>query len=66
MVNNLYSTIKIGVDMQGGPNWVGNWVDAPIVINKDADEFYKQPIFYFMAHFRFVVLALKLIIDTRL
>jgi glucosylceramidase len=38
--------------MQGGPNWANNFVDAPILINKTTDEFYKQPMFYFMAHFR--------------
>jgi len=39
------------VDVKGGPNWVENWVDAPIIVNKEKDEFYKQPIFYFLAHF---------------
>ena len=40
------------LDMQGGPNWVGNFVDAPIIVNADADEFYKNPMFYHMGHFR--------------
>ncbi|KAL3098956.1 hypothetical protein niasHS_000944 [Heterodera schachtii] len=39
------------LDMKGGPNWVGNFVDAPIIVNASADEFYKQPMFYFLAHF---------------
>lgn len=38
--------------MEGGPNWVHNHVDAPILVNSDKDEFYKQPMFYFLAHFR--------------
>lgn len=38
--------------MQGGPNWAKNFVDAPILVNATADEIYKQPMFYFMAHFR--------------
>ncbi|KAI1732559.1 glycosyl hydrolase family 30 TIM-barrel domain-containing protein [Ditylenchus destructor] len=39
------------LDLQGGPNWAGNYVDAPIIVNKTADEFYKQPMFYVMGHF---------------
>lgn len=39
------------LDEQGGPNWVENWVDAPIIVNKTIDEFYKQPIFYALGHF---------------
>lgn len=35
---------------QGGFTWAGNYVDAPIVV--DGEEFYKQPMYYAMAHFR--------------
>lgn len=45
----------LGLDLQGGPNWAGNFVDAPIIVNKKADEFYKQPMFYIMGHFRYVL-----------
>ncbi|KIH62099.1 O-Glycosyl hydrolase family 30 [Ancylostoma duodenale] len=40
------------LDEQGGPNWVSNFVDSPIIVNGAADEFYKQPMFYAMGHFR--------------
>lgn len=40
--------------MEGGPNWVKNFVDSPIIVNAKKDEFYKQPMFYAMGHFRFV------------
>jgi glucosylceramidase len=41
------------LDDQGGPNYVENYVDAPIVVK--SNEFYKQPTFYAMGHFsRFV------------
>ncbi|KAK5985803.1 Glucosylceramidase [Trichostrongylus colubriformis] len=36
---------------QGGPNWVANFVDSPIIVNATSDEFYKQPMFYAMGHF---------------
>ncbi|XP_075148366.1 lysosomal acid glucosylceramidase-like [Haematobia irritans] len=36
----------------GGPNYVNNTVDAPIVVNtKNYQEFYKQPIYYGIGHF---------------
>ena len=37
--------------MNGGPNWAYNFVDAPIIVNKDTDEFYKNPMYYGLAHF---------------
>uniref|UniRef100_A0A914DEK2 Glucosylceramidase n=1 Tax=Acrobeloides nanus TaxID=290746 RepID=A0A914DEK2_9BILA len=31
------------LDIQGGPNWVNNYVDAAIIVNATVDEFYKNP-----------------------
>lgn len=42
---------NLALDEQGGPNWVNNFVDAAIIVNKTADEFYKQPMFYALGHF---------------
>ncbi|XP_056409090.1 lysosomal acid glucosylceramidase [Hyla sarda] len=39
------------LDMSGGPTWVGNNVDSPIIVDVGEDVFYKQPTFYHMAHF---------------
>nr|CAD7423374.1 unnamed protein product [Timema monikensis] len=39
------------LDLEGGPNWANNTVDSPIIVNATADEFYKQPMFYALAHF---------------
>uniref|UniRef100_A0A0R3RWK4 Glucosylceramidase n=1 Tax=Elaeophora elaphi TaxID=1147741 RepID=A0A0R3RWK4_9BILA len=39
------------LDLKGGPNFAKNYVDAPIIVNATADEFYKQPMFYIMGHF---------------
>ncbi|XP_020300333.1 glucosylceramidase-like isoform X1 [Pseudomyrmex gracilis] len=41
---------NIALDMQGGPNWAKNYVDSPIIINATNDEFYKEPMFYALAH----------------
>lgn len=46
---------NIALNEQGGPNWVNNFVDSPIIVNPDKDEFYKQPMYYAIKHFsRFV------------
>ena len=42
---------NLALDMQGGPNWQNNFADSPIIVNAEKDEFYKQPMFYAMAHF---------------
>lgn len=39
------------LDEQGGPNWVENYVDAPIIVNATVGEFYKQPVYYALSHF---------------
>lgn len=41
---------NLALDLEGGPNWVDNYVDAPIIVNATADEFYKQPMYYALAH----------------
>ncbi|XP_005104817.1 lysosomal acid glucosylceramidase [Aplysia californica] len=42
---------NIALDMTGGPNWVSNFVDSPIIVNAEKKEFYKQPMFYALGHF---------------
>ena len=37
--------------MDGGPNWAYNYVDSPIIVNEARDEFYKNPMYYGLAHF---------------
>ncbi|XP_034827997.1 lysosomal acid glucosylceramidase-like [Maniola hyperantus] len=39
------------LDKKGGPNWASNYVDSPIIVDKDRQEFVKQPMFYAMGHF---------------
>ncbi|XP_026172352.1 lysosomal acid glucosylceramidase isoform X1 [Mastacembelus armatus] len=39
------------LDQTGGPNWVKNFVDSPVIVDAKRDVFYKQPTFYSMAHF---------------
>ncbi|GBG29650.1 Glucosylceramidase [Hondaea fermentalgiana] len=41
---------NLALDMRGGPNHAGNFVDAPILVDATRDVFYKQPMYYAMAH----------------
>ena len=36
--------------MEGGPNWAGNFVDSPVIVNEASGEFYKQPMYYALGH----------------
>ncbi|XP_063434087.1 lysosomal acid glucosylceramidase-like [Mytilus trossulus] len=56
---------NIALDMEGGPNWVKNFVDSPIIVNAKEDEFYKQPMFYAMGHFSKFVLTGSKRIDIK-
>ncbi|XP_010217308.1 PREDICTED: glucosylceramidase-like [Tinamus guttatus] len=37
---------NLALDLEGGPNWVKNYVDSPVIVDRDKDVFYKQPMFY--------------------
>uniref|UniRef100_A0A914C648 Glucosylceramidase n=1 Tax=Acrobeloides nanus TaxID=290746 RepID=A0A914C648_9BILA len=39
------------LDTKGGPNWVNNLVDSPIIVNATSNEFYKNPMYYALGHF---------------
>lgn len=61
MLNWVSSWIdwNIALDMTGGPNFINNFVDSPLIVNSAADEFYKQPMFYVLGHFsKFVSIVL--------
>ncbi|KAK7085975.1 hypothetical protein SK128_000066 [Halocaridina rubra] len=55
---------NMALDMIGGPNWAFNFVDSPIIINAEMDEFYKQPMFYAMGHFSKFVVEGALVADS--
>ncbi|KAJ8924253.1 hypothetical protein NQ315_007045 [Exocentrus adspersus] len=44
------------LDETGGPTYINNTVDSPILVNATSKEFYKQPMFYALGHFsKFVI-----------
>ncbi|XP_076033787.1 lysosomal acid glucosylceramidase-like isoform X1 [Oratosquilla oratoria] len=42
---------NFALDLEGGPNWARNFVDSSILVDKDKDEFYKNPMYYALGHF---------------
>jgi len=42
---------NLSLNMEGGPNWVKNFVDSPIIVDAENGLFYKQPMFYHLGHF---------------
>jgi glucosylceramidase len=42
---------NIALDMQGGPNHVGNFCHAPVLIDTKSGEAHYQPSFHYIAHF---------------
>lgn len=42
---------NLALDPNGGPNWSKNFVDSPIIVDKSRNLFYKQPMYYVLAHF---------------
>ncbi|XP_052751994.1 lysosomal acid glucosylceramidase-like [Galleria mellonella] len=50
---NLVSWLdwNLCLNKEGGPNWAGNMVDSPIIVDTENGEFLKQPMFYAMGHF---------------
>nr|XP_003230068.2 PREDICTED: glucosylceramidase [Anolis carolinensis] len=42
---------NLALNVEGGPNWSKNYVDSPVIVDAAKDVFYKQPMFYHLAHF---------------
>ena len=42
---------NMALNEHGAPNWARNFVDSPIIVMPQSDEFYKQPMFYAISHF---------------
>lgn len=47
----MNSFLTIFFASPGGPNWSGNYVDAPIIIDHSENRYIRQPMFYALAHF---------------
>lgn len=39
------------LNLKGGPTYISNFCDAPILVNVTGQEFLKQPMYYGLGHF---------------
>jgi len=52
---NAWIDWNIALDMRGGPNHVGNFCDAPLLVDTDSGELHFQSSYYYIGHFsRFI------------
>ncbi|KAH9370175.1 hypothetical protein HPB48_013097 [Haemaphysalis longicornis] len=56
---------NLALNTEGGPNWAKNFVDSPIIVNSSAQEFYKQPMYYALGHFRYTHFSAFLRFQTK-
>ncbi|KAF7286897.1 hypothetical protein GWI33_003164 [Rhynchophorus ferrugineus] len=60
-INNIFDDLEhnvsgwtdwnMALSTSGGPTFIYNYVDSPIIVNTTSGEFYKQPMFYALGHF---------------
>lgn len=58
IINNLV------LNSDGGPSVTGGKQDAPILLSDDSTEFYKQPMYYVLAHFSKYITPGSMLLDT--
>lgn len=46
-----FTHYNLAVNTSGGPSWINNNADGPIIVDAAKKVFYKQPMFYIMGHF---------------
>ncbi|XP_031621874.1 lysosomal acid glucosylceramidase-like [Contarinia nasturtii] len=61
-----YIDWNLMLDHTGGPSYINNSIDAPIILSKDKKKMYKQPLFYVMAHFSKFIPAGSTRIDAKI
>lgn len=57
---------NLALNMEGGPSWVSNFVDSPILVNAKKGEFYKQPMYYALAHFSRIFRPGAIVVEANL
>ncbi|XP_054158410.1 putative glucosylceramidase 4 [Oppia nitens] len=56
---------NMALDTRGGPSWVNNSVDAPILVDAAKHEYYRQPHFYALAQFSKFIKPGSVRVDTQ-
>lgn len=62
---NAWIDWNMALDYQGGPNWSGNYVDSPILVDTEKKEFVKQPMYYSLAHFTRFFRPGSVVVETK-
>lgn len=57
---------NMALDTTGGPGWLGGRLDSPIIVDKDKDLYYKNPMFYAIGHFSRYIPPGSVRVETRL
>lgn len=57
---------NLALNMSGGPSWVGNLLDAAVLVDVERQSYYKNPMFYALAQFTRFVRANSRVVPTRL
>lgn len=55
---------NLALDFTGGPSWIGNNIDSPIIVDKDLREYYYQPMYFILAHFSKLFLPGSISVET--
>lgn len=55
---------NLALDLEGGPNWANNFVDAPIIVDRDRDEFLKNPMYFALGHISRFIPAESVIVGS--
>lgn len=57
---------NLALDHHGGPNHVGNWCDAPIIVDTDRRTWHKQSSYWYIGHFsRYIRPGAKRLFSTQ-
>lgn len=62
---NVWVDWNMALDYKGGPNWSGNNVDSPILVDAKKNEFVKQPMYYSLAHFTRFFKPGSVVVETK-
>lgn len=62
---NGWIDFNLVLDLEGHPNWAKNYVDSSIIVDIEKGEFYKQPMYYALAHFSRLMRPGSRIVSTK-
>lgn len=55
---------NLALDFTGGPSWIGNNIDSPIIVDEESKEYFYQPMYFILAHFSKLFLPGSISVET--